>query len=117
MRSLLTFLVLITLVVANGSSVAAAVCRHQDALAHAAALQSGDEKVAAAAHTEETARSETSKKAAPADARVLMLAAYTLPPAVAAFPERLMEPSRPWVEDAALLAGRSIRPLLEPPSA
>lgn len=117
MRSLLTFLMLISLVIANGSCVAAAVCRHQDVRAHAAALQSHDKKVAAVAQTEETARSAASKKAAPADARALTLAAYTLPPAIAAFPPRLMEPNRPWAEDAAGLAGLSIRPLLEPPSA
>ena len=49
MSRFLTLMMIVILVIAHGSSVAAAVCRHQSPGEHVAALRSGDAKVSAVA--------------------------------------------------------------------
>ena len=68
MSRLLTLMMIFVLVLAHGSSVAAAICRHQDGVAHVAALQSSDAGISAAAFGEEAAGKAASRKGAPADA-------------------------------------------------
>ena len=62
MSRLLTVMMILVLVFAHGSSVAAAICRHQDGVEHVAALQSEDAGISAAAYGEETAGKAASKK-------------------------------------------------------
>ena len=117
MTRLLTLLLMFTLVVANGSAVAGAMCQHRDARAHAMARQSQDAKVAAVALTEEAAAAMASKKGALGSNASLSLPAYIVPGAALAPAPRAVEPMpRPQVESTPL-PSRSIRPLLEPPVA
>jgi hypothetical protein len=117
MARLITLLMMITLVVANGSAAAGAVCRHRDARAHAIARQSQDAKVAAVALTEEAAADVASKKGALGSNASPSLPAYILPCAALAPAPHAVEPMpRPQLESTPL-PSRSIRPLLEPPVA
>jgi hypothetical protein len=117
MARLVTLLMMIALVVANGSAAAGAMCRHRDARAHAIALQSQDAKIAAVALTEEAAAAVASKKGALGSNAALSLPAYILPGAALTAVLRAVEPMpRPQVESTPL-PSRSIRPLLEPPVA
>ena len=92
MSRLLTLMMILMLVLAHGSSVAAAVCRHQDGAGHVAALQSGDAGISAAAYGEETAGKAASRKAAPADSGSVSLASDMLPAAALPVPLRAEEP-------------------------
>jgi hypothetical protein len=117
MTRLVTFLMMITLVVANGSAAAGAVCRHRDARAHAIARQSQDAKVAAVALTEDAAADVASKKGALGSDASLSLPAYMLPVATLTPAPRAVEPmQRPQMKSTPL-PSRSILPLLEPPVA
>ena len=117
MTRLVTLLMMIALVVANGSAAATAMCHHRDARAHAIARQSQDAKVAAVALTEETAAAAASKKGALGSNVSLSLPAYIVPEAaLAPAPDAARPMPRPQGEPARL-SGRSIRPLLEPPVA
>ena len=117
MARLMTLLMMITLVVANGSAAAGAVCRHQDARAHAIARASQDAKVSAAALTEETAADVGSKKGAVGGTAALSLPAYILPRATLTPAPRASEPIARAEGESPPLTSRSIRPLLEPPVA
>ena len=117
MARLVTLLMIITLVVANGSAAAAAICRHRDAREHVIARQSQDAKVAAAALTEEAAAAAFSKKGALGSNASLSLPAYILPCAALTPVPRAVEPMRRLQVESAPLPSRSIRPLLEPPVA
>ena len=117
MARLLTLLMMIMLVVANGSAAAGAVCRHRDAREHAMARQSQDAKVAAAALTEEAAAAAASKKGALGSTASLALPAYVVPRATPAPAPHAVEPIAGWTFEAPPLPSRSIRPLLEPPVA
>ena len=117
MMRLVTLLMMITLVVANGSAAAGAICRHRDAREHAVARQSPDAKVAAAALTEEAAAAAAAKKGALGGNASLSLPAYILPEAALASAPRAAEPVRMPEAESAPLPSRSIRPLLEPPAA
>src|ERR1044072_4584174 len=108
---------IITLVVANGSAVAGAVCRHRDAREHAIARQSQDAKVAAVALTEEAAAAVASKKGALGGNAALSLPAYVLPAAALSPVPQAVEPLRGPQAEPAPLWRRSVRPLLEPPGA
>ena len=117
MARLLTLLMMIMLVAANGSAVAGAICHHRDAREHAIARQSQDAKVSAAALTEEAAAAVASKKGAMGSNASLALPAYILPDATI--------PPAPGdagpCEGDRSMPGRCradpIRPLLEPPVA
>ncbi|HYJ51885.1 MAG TPA: hypothetical protein VEW04_01825 [Allosphingosinicella sp.] len=108
---------IITLVVANGSAVAGAVCRHRDAREHAIARQSQDATVRTAALTEEAAAAVASKKGALGSVASLSLPAYILPSASLAPVPHPAEPMRGPERESTPLPSRSIRPLLEPPVA
>ena len=117
MSRLLTLMMILVLVTAHGSSVAAAICRHQDKVEHVAALQSEDAGVSAAAYGEEAAGKAASRKAAPADPGAAQLPSDMLPTLAFQAPFRAREPAERSPADAPILAGGSIRPLLQPPSA
>lgn len=117
MARLLTLLMMITLVVANGSAAAGAMCRHRDAREHAIARQSQDAKVAAAALGEEAAASAVSKKGALGSNIAPSLPAYVLPSAALDLAPARAEQMRGPQAEPAPLPSRSIRPLLEPPVA
>jgi hypothetical protein len=117
MSRLLTLMMIFVLVVAHGSSVAAAICRHQDGVAHVAALQSEDAGVSAAALGEETAGRSASSKGVPTDPGSVSSPSDMLPTPGLLPPLRSEEPGERVPSDAPILVGASIRPLLEPPSA
>lgn len=107
---------LLALVVGQGSSLAAAICRHQSLGAHVAAREGTDRKAAAAALTEETAASVAGKKGALGGAGVAAGPVLILPPQSFTLPPRVAEPIRVRIADSPPLAGTSVRPLLQPPS-
>ena len=117
MSRLLTLMMIFVLVLAHGSSVAAAICRHQDGVEHVSALQSSDAGISAAAYNEESAGKAASKKGAPVDSGSVSLASDMLPAPGLPVPFRAGNPVAPTPADASRLAGASVRPLLEPPSA
>lgn len=116
MSRLLTLLMILMLVLTHGTSVAAAICRHQNGFEHAAALQSRDAGISAAAHSEETARNAASNKGAPLDSSSVSLASDMLPAPALPVPFRAREPVERNFADAARLVGALVLPLLEPPS-
>lgn len=117
MARFLTLLMIVTLMVANGSAVAGAICRHQDAREHAIARLSQDARVVADALMEDAAASVASKKGALGSVASLSLPAYILPPATLPAVPLAAEPMRQPERESAPLPSRSIRPLLEPPVA
>lgn len=117
MSRFLTLIMILVLVLAHGSSVAAAICRHQDGAAHVAALQSADSGVAAAAYGEEAAGKSTSRKGIPAEAGSVSSPSDMLPTPGLIAPFRVSEPAERSPAEVPVLVGASIRPLLEPPSA
>ena len=117
MSRLLTLMMILVLVTAHGSSVAAAICRHQDKVEHVAALQSEDAGVSAAAYDEETAGKAASRKGAPADSGSASLASDMLPTPSLRAPFRPSESAERNPAQAPVLVGASVRPLLKPPSA
>ena len=117
MSRLLTLMMIFVLVLAHGSSVAAAICRHQDGVEHVAALRSEDAGISAAAKGEETAGKAASKKGAPADSGAISWASDMLPTTGLPVPFRANEAAERSPADAPMLLGASLRPLLEPPSA
>lgn len=117
MMRLMTLLMMISLVVANGSAAAGAVCRHQDARAHALARLSHDAKISTAALTEETAADVDSKKGALGGNASLSLPAYILPRVTPTPAPRASDPVGVPDCEATPLVSRAIPPLLEPPAA
>jgi hypothetical protein len=117
MTRLVTFLMMLTLVVANGSAAAGAMCRHGDARGHAMARQSQDAKIAATALTEEAAAAVASKNGALGSSASVSLPCYILPCAALAFAPHAVEPMRRPQLASTPLSSRSIPPLLEPPVA
>ena len=101
----------------SSTSVAAALCGHQDAQQHAAALSSGDAQVAAAAELEEAAGAVASKQGALADAGAFALPAFVLPSSSLALDRLAGKQALAPSKDAARVTGLSPPPLLEPPSA
>ena len=94
MTRLVTLLMMFTLVVANGSAAAGAMCQHRDARAHAMARQSQDAKVAAVALTEEAAAAAASKKGALGSSASVSLPAFILPSAALTPAPHAVEPMR-----------------------
>lgn len=117
MSRLLTLMMIFVLVMAHGSSVAAAICRHQDGVEHIAALQSSDSEISAAAYSEENAGKSASRKGVPADAGAVHSPSDMLPTLGLRAPFRASEPAERSPADVPVLVGASVRPLLEPPSA
>ena len=117
MPRLLTLMMIVILVVAHGSSVAAAICRHESGAQHVAALQSDDARVSAVAFGEEAAEKMASKKGPPADGGPVSTPSDMLPAPRLPVPFRTAEPVERNPADGPVLVGASVRPLLEPPAA
>lgn len=113
MYRLLILLILFALTLGNGAAMAAAICQHQDARAHAAALHSSDTAVAAAALSEDRAAT-AEKEGTVSDGASASLLGYVLPsePELAL---RGAERENLPKTAARRLSGRSPPPLLEPP--
>ena len=107
---------IVTLLIGHSSSVAAAICKHQDAHEHALARESRDASVAAVPLAEEAAATH-SKKSPQTPGSAIHWPTDLLPATLPAVPFRLAEQLRLRPGDQAPLASASIRPLLEPPSA
>ena len=112
---LLTLLMIFAFLIANGPAVAMAMCQHEDARAHAAALQSMETEISVVAQSEEAAAKAASKKGSLSEAATTLLTGYILPSDLSPFPPRVVEPAGQHVADASRLGSRSVPPLLEPP--
>jgi len=117
MRRLLTLLMVFTLVIANGSSVASAICRHDSMTSHNTARESDDARLSGAALSEEAADSVASKKGALANAGAVAWIADLPPGPQLTIPLDLTRSVDPDMALIRPLVGRSVAPLLEPPSA
>lgn len=117
MRRALTLLMIFTLVVANGSAVAGAICRHGSPAGHEAARTSGDPGVSGVASAEETADSVASKKGALALAGAVVFVADLSAGPQLIVPLDLTRALDPHVAPIGPLVGRSLAPLLQPPTA
>jgi len=117
MRRLLTLLMVFTLVIANGSAVAGAFCRHGSFADHDAARTSSDVRVSGAALNEETADSVASKRGALASAAAIAWVADLSPGPRLTLPFEVAHSVDPETAPARPLVGRSPTPLLQPPSA
>ena len=115
MSRFLTLMMIVILVIAHGSSVAAAVCRHPSSIEHGVALESSDANISAAAFSEEAAGKVVSKKGSPADSGSVSGLSGMLPGSGLPVPLRLSEPVDRNSHEPPALASASIRPLLEPP--
>jgi hypothetical protein len=107
---------IVTLLIGHSSSVAAAICKHQDAHEHALARESLDAGIAAVPLAEEAAAAH-SKKSSQAPSNAIHWPTDLLPATLPTVPFRVAEPLRLRPADQAPLASASVRPLLEPPSA
>ena len=116
MTRLLTLLMIFALAITNGAAVTAAMCQHENAFAHAAALQSADESVSRDAVSEEAAAAAASKKGFSSDGAA-SVASYIVPNASLHFPPPVLDSTSRRMTDAAGLGSRSVPPLLEPPLA
>lgn len=112
-RRVLTVLLMIALTVVSGSSLAAAMCGHKDAQAHAAALRDGD----ADAQLEDSKAFAASKRSMPIDAGAFSLPAFILPAPPVGLDFAAAEPLRVRPRDARLPVQPSIEPPLRPPAA
>jgi hypothetical protein len=117
MTRFLTLMMIVILVIAHGSSVSAAICRHSSGAEHVAALQSHDAGISAVAFSEEAAGKVASRKGTPADSGSVSWPSDMLPTSGLDVPFRVNEPVERDPTDAPALAGASVRPLLEPPAA
>ena len=113
---LITLLILFALVVTNGPAVAMAKCQHEDARAHAAALQSTEARERTVAVGEEAAKA-ASEKASLGDAATTLLGGYILPGDALQFPSRVIEATTRHVDKTSPPGTRNVPPLLEPPLA
>ena len=116
MRRLLSLLLVFTLVVANGPALAGAICRHGYLAEHVAARISNDSRVAGVALSEEAADSVASKKGALANAAAIAWVADLSPGPQLMIPTDFTPPADPEMALIRPLVGRSLTPLLQPPS-
>jgi hypothetical protein len=117
MRRFLTLFLVFTLVIANGSAVANAVCRHGSIAVHEAARTSHDWRISGAALSEEAADSVAAKKGAHANAGAILWVADLSRGPQLATPPGVPRPVDPEMAAVRPLVGRSLTPLLQPPSA
>jgi len=117
MHRLLLLLLLFALAVSNSAAIAGVMCGHVDAEAHSAARESADAGTAQAALSEETKSKAVGKTGALSDSAAAALAGYALPPEGPALAVRIPAPAARLSWAALVLAGRSLRPILEPPLA
>lgn len=117
MRRWLTLFLVLTLVIANGPAVAGAICQHGSLAEHIAARTSNDSRVSGTALSEETADSLASKKGAAASAGAIIWVADLSRGPQLTIPFGASHKVDPEMAPVRLLAGRSLIPLLQPPSA
>jgi hypothetical protein len=117
MRRFLTLLLVFTLVIANGPAVAGAMCRHGSLADHDAARMSTDSRVSGVALSEEAADSVASKKGALANAGAVAWVADLSRGPQLTIPFGFTHPVDPEMAPVRSLVGRSLTPLLQPPSA
>ncbi len=117
MRRFLTLLLVFTLAIANGPAVAGAICRHGSLADHVAARISSDSRISAAALGEEAADSVASKKGALANAGAIAWVADLSRGPQLTIPFSIARPVDPEMAPVRPLVGRSLTPLLQPPSA
>ncbi len=117
MTRFLTLFMILALLIGQGSSVAAAICHHQNAAEHVAARQSDDARIAAVSLGEEAAAAVASKKGSQSAGASIHWPAEMLPATANAAPFRRLEPIRFQPARHAPLKSATLRPLLEPPSA
>lgn len=117
MRRFLTLFLVFTLVIANGSAFAGAICRHQSVADHNAARMSNDARVSGVALNEEAADSVASKKGALADAGAIIWVGHLSRAPQLTVPFGFIRPVDPEAALVRPLRGRSLAPLLQPPSA
>ena len=115
-RYLTAFLILVV-VIAHGSSVAAKVCLHQNAHEHAMARLSDDRAVAAVPIAEDAAAAVDSKKGSQAPSASVHAPVEMLPASLPIVPVRKAEAVRPWPSGEAALASATFPPPTRPPSA
>jgi hypothetical protein len=113
----LTALLILVVVIAHGSSVAAKVCLHQNAHEHAMARQSEDRAVAAVPLAEDAAAAVDSKKGSQSPAGSFHAPVEMLPATMPIVPVRMAESVRPWPADETALASAYLPPPTRPPSA
>jgi hypothetical protein len=114
---LLKWLIVLAVVAAQGPAFAAAICRHQDMMAHMLARQSVDAGIAAEALSEEQAADAVAKKGQLADAVRASLVDMLAPSPAQFAPVLPTERLRHLPADAPELAGRALSPPLQPPTA
>ena len=117
MRRFLAFLLVFTLVIANGPAVAGAICRHGSLADHVAAKVSNDSRIAGVALSEEAADSVASKKGALAGAGAISWVADLSRSPQLKVPFSFSHAVDPEMAPVRPLVGRSLTPLLQPPSA
>ncbi|HMJ93760.1 MAG TPA: hypothetical protein VK472_06650 [Allosphingosinicella sp.] len=113
----LTALLILVVVIAHGSSVAAKVCLHQNAHEHALARQSRDRAVAAIPIAEDAAAAVDSKKGSQAPSSSFHSPMEMLPAALPIVPIRKSETIRLRPGDQLALASTRPPPPTRPPSA
>jgi hypothetical protein len=114
---LLTFLMIFALVATQGVSMAAAMCRHQDAQAHILARQSKDAAIAAVSVREDAAAAAASKKAPGSGDSFSHWPAELLPATSEATAPPTAENLRLRPARQIALRSTNVPPLLEPPAA
>lgn len=117
MARLLTFLMILALVVTQGSAIAAAACRHQNVQEHVLARQSPDLKIAAVSLREDAAADAAAKKASSRGDSSANWPAELLPAGIATSEPARAERLRLRPREHSALASTLVAPLLEPPSA
>ena len=115
-RHMLTLLMMTALTLVSGASIAAAMCSHQNAQAHAAALHDGDEQVADVARQEDAVASTAAKKGV-LDSSAFSVPAFILPSQLDAPAFGSAEPLRLRPPDAPERLSAAVRPPLRPPAA
>ena len=117
MRRFLTLFLAFTLVLVNGSAVAGAICHHESLADHEMARTSQDARISGVALGEEAAASVASKKGALAYAGAIAWVADLSSGPQLTVPFDLFRPVDPEMASVRPLIGRSLTPLLQPPSA
>jgi hypothetical protein len=117
MARLLRLFLILAFVATQGTVMAQAVCRHQNAHEHMLALASLDAKVASVSIREDAAAATAAKKGAQTDDASSHWPAEMLPAQPVAPPLPLAEPTRLRPGNQSALSSASILPLLKPPSA
>jgi hypothetical protein len=117
MARLLRLFLILALVTTQGTAMAQAVCRHQNAHEHMLARASLDAKVASVSIREDAAAATAAKKGSQFADASSHWPAEMLPTKVEPQPLPSSEPSRLRPARQSALSSASVLPLLKPPSA